>query len=85
MQTQMFRAVGERGVSRRGLTGLIVDFGNFAKAPAHFKFPYSKKISKSVTSTRKVKGTNFKITVSFKTSLQKSQQRFRWDIVCVPR
>jgi hypothetical protein len=38
---------------RRGMTKLIVDFRNFAKAPEYYKFSYSREISKSVTNIGK--------------------------------
>ena len=52
----------------RGMTKLIAGFQNFANVTEHYKFSYSREISKFVTSTRKSKGTNLKISVTFKTS-----------------
>jgi hypothetical protein len=52
----------------RDMTELIVGFQNFANATEYYKFSYSREISKYVTSTGKFKGTNLKISVTFKTS-----------------
>jgi len=57
----------------------------FANAPEDYKFSYSREISKYIMSTGKFKGTNLKISVTFKTSQQKNQQMGRCDAVCVPR
>ena len=40
----------------------------FANAPEDYKFSYSREISKYIMSTGKLKGTNLKISVTFKTS-----------------
>jgi hypothetical protein len=53
---------------RRGLTKVIVDFRNVTKGSEFYKFCSSIEISKSVTSTGKVKGINLKIGITFKTS-----------------
>ena len=55
-------------VRGRGMTKLIVGFQNFANVTEHYKFSYSREISKFVTSTGKFKGTNMKISVIFETS-----------------
>jgi len=44
---------------RRCLTKLIVGFQTFANEPEYFKFSYSREISKFVTSTLKVKSTDY--------------------------
>ena len=53
-------------VRRRGMKKLIVGFQNFANVTEHYKFSYSKEFSKYATSTGKFKGTNLKISVTFK-------------------
>jgi hypothetical protein len=87
METVILRAAGEREEGRQterfngadrergGQTERLDEAGSrflqFCKGAGHLIFPYSREISKSVTSTRKVKGTKLKITVSFNTSFQK--------------
>ena len=52
----------------RGMKKLLVGFQNVANAPEHYKFPNSREISKYIMSTGIFKGSNLKISVTFKTS-----------------